>query len=64
VAELTAVATVATPPAVTTAVGIAVRTPLRHSATRIATEIDTATGIDNTRRTARMAWVTAIAVEA
>ena len=69
-AEGTPAAAAVTPPEVATAVGIAVKTPLRHSAiaTGIATEIKTAiktvTGIGDTRRTARMAWVTAIAVEA
>jgi len=66
VAEITAVAAAATPPEVATAVGIAVKMPLRHSAIAIgmATEIVTAIGIGSTRRTARMAWVMAIVVEA
>jgi len=70
VAEITAVAAAATPPEVATAVGIAVKMPLRHSAiatgmaTEIVTAIGIAIGIGSTRRTARMAWVTAIVVEA
>ena len=69
-AELTAVVAAVTPPGVvsppevTTVAGIAVKTPLRHSAIKIATAIVTVTGIGNTRRTARMAWVTAMSVEA
>ena len=70
VAEIPAVAAAATPPEVATAVGIAVKMPLRHSAiatgmaTEIVTAIGIAIGIGSTRRTARMAWVTAIVVEA
>jgi hypothetical protein len=63
-AVITAVAAAVTLPEVTTAVGIAVKKPLRHSVIETAIGIETATGIGSTRRTARMAWVTAIAVEA